>query len=111
MGGEALLGARGALNTLLFHESRHLVATALQVLAPRGLGELAPTVNGVVLLPEVLQNRSELLVAQLALRRWTRFVLVVSAGGDVQLFTNRLDPPSTPTGFKVPVGVDERDYF
>ena len=32
VGGEALLGARGALNALLFHQSRHLVATALQVL-------------------------------------------------------------------------------
>jgi hypothetical protein len=95
----------------LFHQSRHLVATAVEVSALGGLGELAPSVDGVVLLPEVLLLGTQFLVADLTLRRRAGLRVVVSAGGNVQLFADRLDPPSTPTGFVVPVGVDERNYF
>jgi hypothetical protein len=98
VGGEALLRARSAVNALLFHESRHLVASALQVLTLRGLDEFASSVDGVVLLPEVLQLGTEFLVADLARRRRTRLDVVVGAGGDLQLFTDRLDSPPTPTG-------------
>ena len=37
--------------------------------------------------------------------------VVVGGGGDLELLADRLDPPSTPTGLRVPVGVDEGDYF
>ena len=60
---------------------------------------------------EVLENRTEFLVAQLALRWSTGLDVVVGAGGNLQLFADRLDPPSTPTGLIVPVSVDEGDYF
>src|ERR1019366_10265117 len=36
---------------------------------------------------------------------------VVGGGGDLEDLTDRLHPPSTPTGLIVPVGVDEGDYL
>ena len=111
VGREALLRATRADDALLLHESRHLVASAVEAATPGGLREFAPSVDAVVLLPEGRKGRSELLIAQFARRGWTGLAVVVGAGGDVQLCTDRLDPPSTPTGLAVPVGVDERNYF
>jgi hypothetical protein len=41
----------------------------------------------------------------------TGLLVVVGGRGDLQLFTDRLDSPATPTGFVVPVGVDEGNYL
>ncbi len=44
--------------------------------------------------------------------RWrSGLSVVVGGGGDLQGLADRLDPPSTPTGLDVTVGVDEGDYF
>ena len=50
-------------------------------------------------------------LTQCALGPWARLGVVVSGGGDLQLRADRLDPPSTPTGQVIPVGVDESNYF
>jgi len=65
VGGEAPFGATGSANALSFHQSLHLVAAAVEPSTFRGLGEFASSVDGVVLLPEILKDRTEFLVAHL----------------------------------------------
>ena len=50
-------------------------------------------------------------VTELTRRGRTGLLVVVGGRGDLQLCTDRLDPPATPTGFVVPVGVDEGNYL
>ena len=63
-----------------------------------GLGELASSVDRVVLLPERLKLGSELGVADGPGRGWSGLGVVVGGGGDLEFGADRLDPPSTPTG-------------
>ena len=111
MGGEATFGATGPANALTFHESLDLVTTTTESPTLRGLGELASSVDGVVLLPEGLKRGSELLVTHLTLGGRTGLLVVVSGRGDLQLGTDRLDSPTTPPGLVLPVGVDEGNYL
>jgi hypothetical protein len=83
VGGEATFGATGPTNGLALHESRDLVAATGQATTLRGLGELAPSIDAVVLLPERLQRWSEFLVSLRTRRGWARLGVVVRAGGDL----------------------------
>ena len=111
VGGEALLGPAGTTNAQLAHNASDLFAAHGLAGALRGRPELALAVHGVVRHPDRQQHNAQLHVAQGALRGWTGLGVVVGGGGDLQLRTDRLDPPSTPTGQVIPVGVDESDYF
>jgi len=48
---------------LTFHESLDLVSSTVQPSSLGGLGELAPSIDAVVLLPEGLERGSEFVVA------------------------------------------------
>jgi hypothetical protein len=48
---------------LTFHESLDLIATTVQSSSLGRLGELAPSIDAVVLLPESLEGGSEFVVA------------------------------------------------
>ncbi len=111
MGREALLRPRGAADPQAIHEPGHLLAPDVEVLASRRPPELALAVDGVVGLPQAEELRTELLITDLASRGWTGLSGVVGGGGDLENLADRLDPPSTPTGLSVPVGVDEGDYL
>ena len=111
MGGEALLRARRASDALAFHESLHLVATTVEPATLCRLRELASSVDGVVLLEDRLDLGTEFVVTELTRRGRTGLRVVVGGRGDLQLCADRLDPPATPTGFVVPVGVDEGNYL
>src|SRR5664280_605866 len=110
MGGEALLRPGGPADALALHEPGHLVPAHVEPLVAGGPGELPASVDGVVLLPDGLELWSEVLVTDLPSRVGPRLGVVVGGRGDLQLLADRLDPPSTPTGRVLPVGVDERHY-
>ena len=111
LGGEALLGPGGATDALLSHEPGHLVPPDVDVPTSGRLPELAAAVDGVVLLPQGPQLRSGGGVPHGPGRRRPGLGVVVGGGGDLQFGADRLDPPSTPIGLLVPMGVDEGDYF
>ena len=112
MGGEAPLRPAGAAYALLSHEPGHLVATNLEAMTLRGLGELALAVDGIVLLPDGFEGRAQFRVAHFSLRGFTILDVVVGGRGDLELLADRLDPPpSAPTSLLLPVGVDESNYF
>ena len=98
VGGEALLGSRGADNPLGFHESLDLIATNLEALSAHGLVQLAPSVDAVVARPNLLKLRAEFTVLQRSLRGRARLRGVVGGWGNLQLFADRLDSPRQPTG-------------
>jgi hypothetical protein len=52
LGGEALLGPGGALDSLLAHEPGHLVTSDVDLPPPSCLPKFATSVDGVVLLPQ-----------------------------------------------------------
>ena len=111
LGGEVLLRPRGSAYAQGTHETGHLVPAGV-VAGPMGrLGELAAPIDRVVLLPEPFELGSEGGVADGPGRRWPGLGVVVGGGGDLQLRTDRLDSPLTPTGLAVAVGVDEGNYF
>jgi len=87
------------------HQASHTVAADLDALA----AELAPDLLGAVDIEVLPVHPSdldlELLVAQLARRRWSRDRRVISRRGDLQRLADRLDPEA------VPVFVDELHYF
>ena len=111
LGCEALLGSGGADDALLGHEPGDLVTTDVEPCAAGRLGQFASAIDGVVLLPQGLERRCQFGVTQGPGRRRPALGVVVGGGGDLQHSADRLDPPSTPTGRKVPVGVDEGDYL
>ena len=96
---------------MAFHESRHLVATNVQVLWTSGLRQFALAIDLVVVLPDGFECRPEFSISKCTLGRGSALCVVVGAWGDRELFANRLDSPSAPTGVKVPVGVDEASYL
>ena len=79
--------------------------------APCRLGQLAPPVGRVVAFPEDLEGGTQLGVTDGPGRRGPGLGVVVGGGGDLQGLADRLDPPSTPIGHVVPMGVDEGNYF
>ena len=83
---------------LAFHETFDLIATNLETLPGGGLVQLAPSVDAVVARPDLLELRAEFVVFQGSLRWRARLGGVVGGWGDLQLFTDRLDSPSQPTG-------------
>ena len=62
-------------------------------------------------MPERHQQRGEEGVTDRPGRERPGLGVVVGGGGDCELRADRLDPPSTPTGHTVAVGVDEGDYL
>jgi len=110
-GGEAFLRSAGSAYALVAHETGHLVPADVMAGSPGGLGQLAPAVDRVVVRPQLDQLGAELSVTDGPGREGPGLGVVVSGGGDLQLFADRLDPPSTPTGLSVAMGVDEGDYF
>ena len=98
-------------DALVAHEAGHLVAPDVMAGTPRRLGELAPAVDRVVLLPEASSSGPSSASRTRSGRRRPGLGVVVGGGGDLQARADRLDPPSTPIGRSVPVGVDEGDYF
>src|SRR5665213_1782878 len=111
LGGEALLRPGGTADVLLTHEAGDLVPTDVDVPAAGRLPELAASVDGVVLLPEGPELRADGGVSRGSGIRWSGLGRPVGGGDDLQLFADRLDPPATPIGLPVPMGVDEGDYF
>jgi hypothetical protein len=98
VGGEAFLRSRGPTNALAFHEPSHLIAPDAEALLLCGPGELAPAVNAVVLLEELDQLGSDLVVTLGSLGGRAALRLVVGGGGDLKLLQDRLDSPAKPTG-------------
>ena len=88
MGGEALLGPRSPSDALAFHESLHLVATHVHRASLCGLGEFAASIDGVVLLPELFEGGTEFAVADLACGGCSGLLVVIGAGGNLQLFAD-----------------------
>jgi hypothetical protein len=106
-----LLGPRGPAYAQGTHETGHLVPADVVAGPLRRLGQLAPAVDGVVVLPELLKLGPEVGVADRPGRGRPNLGGVVGGRGDLQLLADRLDSPSTPTGLIVAVGVDEGDYL
>ena len=98
LGGEPLLRPARPPDAVGGHEPCHLVPTGTDAGPGGGLGELAASVDRVVVLPELGESRSELGVTDGPGRRWPGQGVVVRGWGDLQLCADRLDPPSTPTG-------------
>ena len=111
LGGEPILGPGGASDPGLAHEAGHLVPADVVAGPPRRLGQLAASVDRVIVHPESDQQRDEDGVTESTRRGRPGLGVVVGGGGDLEQFADRLDPPSTPTGLTVAVGVDEGDYF
>ena len=106
-----LLGPGGPAYAQGTHETGHLVPADV-VAGPVGrLGQLAPSVDRVVVLEELFELGPELGVADCPSRGRPNLGGVVGGRGDRELLADRLDSPSTPTGLIVPVGVDEGDYL
>jgi hypothetical protein len=93
------------------HQPGQLVPAHVDAGAPGGLGQLAPPIDRVVLLPQFPQLGPEFGVAASTGRRWPGTRLVIGGRGDLQCRADRLDPPPQPTGLPVPVGRDERHYL
>jgi len=101
----------GALHVPQAHEAGHLVPTDAEIGSEGRLVELPASVDRVVGDPDREQHREERRVGDRACRGRARLLRVVGGGGDLECLQDRLDPPSTPTGCCVPVGVDEGDYL
>ena len=99
--------ARLAADALSFHQACDLVTADVDAGLTNGDGHLAAAVHRVVLLPDRPDLRAHLSVADLAGAGLAGLGGPVGGGGDLQRFTDRLDPPSQPTGLTGPVGVDE----
>ena len=109
--GETLPGSAGATQPTRAHQPGDLIATVVDAGLACRSGQLAAPVDRVVALPERLELRSELRVASGSRARRSCLGRPVGRGGDLQRLADRLDPPSTPTGFVTPVGIDEGDYL
>ncbi len=93
------------------HQPGYLISTDVITGTLSRLPDLPRTVDPVVVLPQLLHDRTEDLIALVPCRGLTVLDRVVAARGHLQHAADELDP-QTPAGDDiVAVGVDERGYF
>jgi len=100
---------RCALN--LPHGAGDLVSAGVDAGSVSRFPELATFVDRVVVDPQRHQQGGQHGITQRPGRRLVSIGVVVGGGGDLENLADRLDPPSTPTGLRIPVGVVVGDYF
>jgi len=111
MGRESFLGPAGASYALGLHETGHLVSSHVEPILLGYMGELAASIDGVVVLGQPHQLWPKFQIALFTLRRWSRLRLVVGGGGDLELFQDRVDSPANPTSCFLLAGLDVDDYY